>query len=97
MIFRNTLLYYATFTGTAAKLDIIRPYGFQDLPVNQQLPYGISSARKIFQKLIYDILLGASDVIAYFDDILVFRKSLDKHNSNLEIVLSKSPKVAFKS
>lgn len=57
-----------------------------------RLPYGISSAPEIFQKFIYDTLSGVHGVIAYFDDILIFGRTIEEHNLNLDVVLSKISK-----
>lgn len=54
-----------------------------------RLPYGISSAPEIFQRFISETLEGISGVIAYFDDVLVFGKTIEEHNLNLDNVLTK--------
>ena len=52
-----------------------------------RLPYGISCAPEIFQRCISEILEGVEGVLSYFDDILVFGKTIEEHNRNLAKVL----------
>ena len=52
-----------------------------------RLPYGISSAPGIFQRIIDNLLLGLSGVAVYLDDILVTGAMEGEHLSTLEKVL----------
>lgn len=54
-----------------------------------RLPYGISSAPEIFQRFMYETLDGVAGCLTYFDDVFVFGDSLETHNNNLDIVLTK--------
>ncbi|KAF2884337.1 hypothetical protein ILUMI_21827, partial [Ignelater luminosus] len=49
----------------------------------------LPSSPEIFQRYIHEVLDGTSGVIAYFDDVLVYGKTLDEHHDNLNIVLTK--------
>ena len=54
------------------------------------MPFGLTNALSTFMRLINHALrvfLGKF-VVIYFDDILVFSKSLDKHIEHLHCVLS---------
>ena len=52
-----------------------------------RLPYGISSAPGIFQRVMDNLLLGSSGVVVYLDDILVTGATEKEHFSTLEKVL----------
>ena len=51
------------------------------------LPFGVSSAPAIFQRIMEGILKGIPGVSIYLDDILVTGKSEEQHLANLEQVL----------
>ena len=53
------------------------------------LPFGVSSAPAIFQRIMDNLLQGIPQVCVYFDDILVTGKSTEEHLKNLEEVLSR--------
>ena len=55
-----------------------------------RLPYGISSAPGIFQRVMESVLQGIAGVIVYIDDILVTGSSKEEHNQRLEEVLSET-------
>ena len=46
-------------------------------------PFGITSAQKIFQCLMTDMLKNEDGCKAIMDDIIVFRRSAEKHVENL--------------
>lgn len=50
------------------------------------LPYGISSAPEIFQRLMDNLVQGLEGVIVYIDNILFFME--EKHLQRLECLLS---------
>ena len=54
----------------------------------RRLPFGISSAPEIFQRLMTDLLQGKPGTKVIMDDILVYGKSVEEHDSNLEEVLN---------
>ena len=54
-----------------------------------RLPFGISSAPGIFQRVIESVLQGIPRVVAYLDDILVSGATQDKHLSTLEAVFDR--------
>ena len=60
------------------------------------LPYGISSAPGIFQRVMESILQGIAGVIVYIDDILVTGSSKEEHNQRLEEVLSRLEKAGLR-
>ena len=53
----------------------------------KRLPFGISSALEIFQRVVSDILHGTEEVMVYIDDILVFGMSQEEHDKRMELVL----------
>ena len=53
----------------------------------RRLPFGISSAPEIFQRLMTDLLQGKPGTNVIMDDILVHGKTMEEHDSNLERIL----------
>jgi len=53
-----------------------------------RLPFGVSSAPGIFQRIIESVLPGIPHVLIYLDDILVTGRSSEEHLKSLEEVLS---------
>ena len=53
------------------------------------LPYGVSSAPGIFQRVMESILQGIPGVMAYLDDILVAGKNEEEHLKRLDVVLQR--------
>ena len=52
-----------------------------------KLPFGISSTPKIFQKMLNNVLEGVPGVLCHKDDVLVYRKDSQEHESHLTAVL----------
>lgn len=52
-----------------------------------RLPFGISSAPAMFQKVMDTILQGAPQTLCFIDDILITGSSEEEHLKNLEVVL----------
>lgn len=52
----------------------------------KRLPFGISSAPEIFQRIMTEILDGLDGVICYFDDILLHTQSMPEHDKLLQVV-----------
>ena len=61
----------------------------QGLYAYNQLPFGISSAPAIFQKLMDTVLQGIPGVCCYIDDILVSTSDEDSHHCILEQVFTR--------
>ena len=53
------------------------------------MPFGISSAPEHFQKRMSCILEGIEGVVCQIDDILVFGKDQDQHDTRLMAVLKR--------
>ena len=54
-----------------------------------KLPFGISSAPECFHRRMKDILAGEDGVLCYMDDILIFGKNREEHNTRLHSNLKK--------
>ena len=52
-----------------------------------RLPFGISAAPGIFQRVMDNILQGIPGVVVYLDDILVTAPTVEKHLKSLETVM----------
>ena len=53
------------------------------------LPFGVSSAPSLFQRIMENLLQGIPGILIYIDDILVTGKTIADHLSNLEVVLTR--------
>ena len=60
---------------------------YKGLFQHNRLPFGISSAPGIFQRVMESILNGIPNVVVYLDDILVSGPSVEKHLATLAEVL----------
>lgn len=54
-----------------------------------RLPFGISAAPSIFQRIIENLLRDLPGVTVYLDDILISGATLSEHLANLELVLQR--------
>ncbi|XP_051962904.1 uncharacterized protein K02A2.6-like [Xyrauchen texanus] len=61
-----------------------------------RLPFGITSAPSIFQRVMEQVLQGLSSVHCFLDDILVTGKDNAHHLANLEAVLSRLEKCGLR-
>jgi hypothetical protein len=70
--------------ATAKLTTFITPFGRYHF---QRLPFGISSAPEIFQRVMEDLLKGHPGTVLYMDNILVFGSSKEEHDERLRKVL----------
>ena len=56
---------------------------------HNRLPFGVSSAPGIFQRMMENLLRGIDKVVVYLDDILITGISEEDHLSTLEEVLKR--------
>ena len=62
-----------------------------------RLPYGISSAPGIFQRVMENLLQGIPSVVVYIDDILITGATEQEHLQALEEVLSRLEKAGLRA
>ncbi len=62
-----------------------------------RLPYGISSAPGIFQRLMESVLQGIPHVIVYIDDVLVTGATDEQHLQTLGVVLQRLEKAGLRA
>lgn len=55
-----------------------------------RLPFGINSAPEILQKEMHGLIEGLEGVTSYMDDVLVYGKDHEEHNTRLKLVLSRA-------
>ncbi|CAF3487193.1 unnamed protein product, partial [Rotaria socialis] len=60
-----------------------------------RMPFGISNAPAIFQRIIDQVIAGISNSIAYLDDILITGKNEEEHLQTLEMVLKRLSEFGF--
>ena len=60
-----------------------------------RLPYGVSSAPGIFQRLMESVLQGIPNVIVYIDDILITGATEEEHLKTLSLVLERLERAGF--
>lgn len=62
------------------------------------MPFGLTNAPATFQRLMDRVLLGLNwrACVVYLDDIIVFGRTLEEHNSNLALVLEQIGKANLK-
>ena len=70
------------------KTAIATPCGLQQFTV---MPFGLTNAPATFQRLMDRVLVGLTweRCIVYLDDIIVFGKTFQEHNANLQAVLER--------
>lgn len=61
-----------------------------------RLPYGVSPATSIFQRIIENLLGGIPHVAVFIDDIIISGESEEEHINNIESVLKKLNSSGFK-
>lgn len=54
------------------------------------MPYGISSAPEVFQKIINNMFQGIQGIVPYMDDILIHGETMEQHNERLRLVLERA-------
>ncbi len=59
------------------------------------MPFGISSAPAIFQRIIDQVILDIPNCIAYLDDLLITGSTEDEHLKTLDQVLNKLADYGF--
>lgn len=57
-----------------------------------RVPFGLTNAPRVFQRIIHQVLSGLSFVKTFLDDILVFSKTREQHLRHLEDVLNRLSK-----
>lgn len=62
-----------------------------------RLPYGVSSAPGIFQRLMETVLQGIPNVVVYIDDILITGANEQEHLKTLSLVLDRLEKAGFRA
>ena len=60
-----------------------------------RLPFGISAAPGIFQRVMDNILQGIPGVVVYLDDILIAGRTVREHLQSLETVLDRLMKAGL--
>ena len=60
------------------------------------MPYGISSAPAIFQRIMESLLKGIPHVVSYLDDILISGSTVQEHLETLDQVLNRLEKAGLK-
>ena len=62
----------------------------------KRLPYGVSSARGIFQRFMDSLLKGIPNTMVYLDDVLVTGPTEDEHLQTLDRVLERLVQAGFR-
>jgi hypothetical protein len=78
------------------KTAITTPFGLFEFPF---MSFGLRNAAQTFQRFIDDILRGLDFCFAYLDNILVFSRTLEKHEQHLRTLfdrLQRSPSSSTK-
>lgn len=61
-----------------------------------RLPYGVSSAPAVFQRIMDQVLQGLPGTVCFLDDILISGRDTEEHLHNVEAVLQKLQERGFK-
>ena len=59
------------------------------------MPFGIASAPEHFQRQMESILIGQEVVLCHMDDVLVFGKTEEEHDTRLQQVLDRIQKAGI--
>ena len=62
----------------------------------KRVPFGVSSASEIFQKKMNDILKGLKGVNAIQDDVIIYGRNVEEHDSNLQNVITRIEQAGLK-
>ena len=62
-----------------------------------RLPFGVSSAPGIFQRVMESVLRGIPGVVVYLDDILITSPTDDEHIATLAVVLARLEEAGLRS
>ncbi len=62
----------------------------------RRLPFGITSAPEIYQRIMCDLLSGLPGVVVYMDDVLITGKTKEEHDERLQQVLQIVQKAGLK-
>lgn len=66
-----------------AKTAFSNPYKHYEY---QRMPFGLKNAPATFQRLMDNVLMGLQDeLFVYLDDIVIYARSLEKHNIKLNV------------
>ena len=90
-------------TQAYAQIEI-EPESRKYLTINTQkglyqmnrLPYGVSSAPAIFQRIMDQVLQGLPGTVCFLDDILISGRDTEEHMQNVEAVLQRLQERGFK-
>lgn len=78
--------------GSQEKTAFVAPQGLYEFRV---MPFGLSNAPAVFQRLMQKVLMGLNledgqaFVSVYLDDILIFSRTLEEHLDHLRAVLQR--------
>ncbi|XP_065086709.1 uncharacterized protein LOC135708531 [Ochlerotatus camptorhynchus] len=82
----NAMFRLKTYFGSASDIMLQRQFGMFRCV---RLPFGLCNAPDIFQEVLQrKILVGCKGVKNYLDDILIFARTQEEHDENLDAVLT---------
>ena len=70
-------------------ISILPQHTTSQIPILQEVPFGLAQAPAYFQELMTGILKDFPFTIAYLDNIIIFSKTPQEHLSHIHMVFKK--------
>lgn len=84
------------YSWTLNQVNYVRSQHHLGVNRFKRLPFGLSIAPEIFQKINVKYFENVPNVIFYFDDLLIYAESIDEHDKILKEVVERAIELNIK-